>query len=393
MPGKHALLSASGSKRWMACPPSARLEEQFPESRSAYADEGTLAHALGELQLRKRFVGLGPRAYTTELTRIQDDKLYTPDMQDHVRVYTDFVEERYNAALAKYDAAPVIAIEQRLDLSAWVPEAFGTGDVVLVAGNCLEIIDLKYGKGVPVDAIGNSQLRLYALGALAAFDMLYPIEWVRMTIVQPRLDSISTEEMIVSDLRAWAEEEVVPAARQAIKGEGEFLPGDHCRFCRARETCRARAQAALDAIADDFALPPLLSDAEIPDLLERAEAIRSWVDDLLAYALKAAESGTKFPGWKLVEGRSVRRYASEDAIVDRLKDRGYEEAVITRRIVLGLTDMEKAIGKKPFAEILGDLIVKPAGKPTLVRASDKRPEIQSIATAEADFTEQGGTEE
>ena len=389
MPGAHALLSASGAKRWMSCTPSARLEEQFPESRSAYADEGTLAHSIGELMLRKRFLGMGPRAHKSALDKLQADPLYTPDMAEHVRIYTDYVEERYNAArlLCK---DPLITIEQRLDLTTWVPEAFGTGDVVIVAEGTLEIIDLKYGKGVPVSAEENPQLRLYGLGAWDAFAMLYDIGRVRMTIVQPRLDSISVEEMSAEDLTCWADEFVMPRAELAIKGEGEFVPGDHCRFCRAKETCRARADAARAAVVEDFALPPLLSDEEVTRILDKADLIRSWIDDITGYALTAAENGTRFEGWKLVEGRAVRRYSNEDDVLARLKFNGFEEAIITKRSLLGLTEMEKTLGKKPFSEILGELIVKPTGKPVLVRATDKRPEIQSAATAESVFT--GGAE-
>jgi hypothetical protein len=385
MPGAHALLSASGAHRWLACPPSARLEETFPETTSPYAEEGTHAHALAELMLRKRFgEPMGPRAYKAALAALQADPRYSAEMAEHVQAYVDYVEERFNAAKAVC-ADPFLAIEQRLDLSRWVQESYGTGDIVIVADETLEIIDFKYGKGVAVSAEGNPQLRLYALGAQDAFDMLYDIPTVRMTIVQPRLDNISSETMAVADLLDWAESFVRPRALLAIDGKGEYCPGDHCRFCRARETCRARAEAVLSFATYEFRQPPLLTDDEIPTLLEKADLIRSWIEDIAAYALHAAESGTRFAGWKLVEGRAVRKYADEDAVLARLKASGYDEAILTKRSLLGLTEMEKTIGKKPFGEILAELIIRPAGKPVLVRSTDKRRELNSAAT---DFKEE-----
>jgi hypothetical protein len=385
MPGTHALLSASGAHRWLHCTPSARLEETFPETTSPYAEEGTHAHALAELMLRKRFdETLGPRTYQVALDALQADPRYSAEMAESVTVYVDYVEERFNAAKAVCPDA-FLAIELRLDLSRWVQESYGTGDVVIVADECLEIIDLKYGKGVAVSAEGNPQLRLYALGALDAFDMLYNIHTIRMTIVQPRLDNISSETMAVEDLLDWAESFVRPRALLAIDGKGEYCPGDHCRFCRARETCRARAEAVLSFATYEFRQPPLLTDDEIPTLLEKADLIRSWIEDIAAYALHAAESGTRFDGWKLVEGRAVRKYADEDAVLARLKASGYDEAILTKRSLLGLTEMEKTIGKKPFSEILAELIIRPAGKPVLVKATDKRPELNSAST---DFKEE-----
>ena len=385
MPGTHALLSASGAHRWLSCTPSARLEETFPETTSPYAEEGTHAHALAELMLRKRFgEPMGPRAYKAALDALQADPRYSPEMAEHVQEYVDYVEERFNAAKAVCPDA-FLAIEQRLDLSHWVPEAFGTGDAVIVLDGCLEIIDLKYGKGVAVSAEGNPQLRLYALGAQDAFAMLYDIHTMRMTIVQPRLDNISSETMSVAELLDWAETVVRPRALLAIDGRGEYCPGDHCRFCRARETCRARAEAVLSFAEYEFRKPPLLTDDEIPTLLEKAELIRSWIEDIATYALHAAESGTRFTGWKLVEGRAVRKYADEDAVLQKLKASGYDEAILTKRSLLGLTEMEKTIGKKPFGEILAELIIRPAGKPVLVRDTDKRPELNSAAT---DFKEE-----
>jgi hypothetical protein len=385
MPGTHALLSASGAHRWLSCTPSARLEETFPETTSPYAEEGTHAHALAEFMLRKRFgEALGPRAYKTALAALQSDPRYSPEMAEHVQAYVDYVEERFNAAKAVCPDA-FLAIEQRLDLSRWVQESYGTGDTVIVADGTLENIDFKYGKGVPVSAEDNPQLRLYGLGALDAFAMIYDIHTVRETVVQPRLDNISSETMPVADLLDWAESYVRPRALLAIDGRGEYCPGDHCRFCRARETCRARAEAVLSFARYEFRQPPLLTDDEIPTLLKKADLIRSWIEDIAAYALHAAESGTRFDGWKLVEGRAVRKYADEDAVLARLKSSGYDEAILTKRSLLGLTEMEKTIGKKPFSEILAELIIRPAGKPVLVRDTDKRPELNSAAT---DFKEE-----
>jgi hypothetical protein len=307
-------------------------------------------------------------------------------MEDYVQVYVDFVIERIHEAQAISTDA-VILLEQRLDFSSWVPNGFGTGDVVLIADGVMEIIDLKYGKGIPVSAEDNSQMRLYALVALYQFGMLFDVEKVKMTIVQPRLDSISTDEIEAEKLLDWADSFVKPRAEMAVNGEGEFAAGDHCRFCRARATCRKRAEANLEMAKYDFQDPDLLSIEEIGEILVQAEELQKWAKDVQAHALEQAEKhGVKFPGWKLVEGRSNRKYTDEGAVAQTLLAEGFGEDKIYTKSLMGISAMEKSIGKKTFGELLTDLVIKPTGKPTLVPESDKRPEINSTASAIADFS-------
>jgi hypothetical protein len=383
----HALLSASGSKRWLSCPPSARLEQQFPESRSGYAEEGSFAHALAEHKLKCYITVISKSKREAEYAELKKDKYYSEDLESYVDIYVDFVKERINAAYAKTKDA-VIMLEQRLDFSEWVPEGFGTGDVVIVADGYVEVIDLKFGKGVAVSAEGNTQMQLYALGAYSILSMLYDIDTVRMSICQPRLDDISGQEMSVKELLAWADGVVKPTAAKAIKGEGEFAAGDHCRFCRAKATCRARAEANLELAKYDFQDTFLLSDDEIADILSKAEKLQAWAADVQAYALdQAANHGKKWPGWKLVEGRSNRKYTDEKQVMDILKGAGYEEDKYAPRELIGITALEKEITKKKFGELLSNHVIKPTGKPVLVLETDKRPEISSVQSAVNDFSE------
>jgi hypothetical protein len=383
----HAILSASGSEKWLTCTPSVRLEQQFPEETSEYAAEGTFAHSLAELHLRHYLNPNKKTRYLRELKKAQENPFYSQEMEDHIQTYIDIAIEKINKARARSNDA-VILLEQKLDFSPWVPEGFGTGDLVIIADGILEIVDLKYGKGVPVSAGRNTQMRLYGLGAINQFNCLYDFDTVRMTIVQPRLDSISTDEVTVEDLLAWGETYVKPRAEMAFKGEGEFVAGEHCRFCRARFTCRARAEANLELAKYEFREPALLTHEEIAEILFKAEELQSWVTDIKTYALDQAENhGVKFPGWKLVEGRSNRKYADEDAVAQTLIIEGYKEEEIYTKSLLGITAMEKLLGKKRFEELLGEFIIKPPGKPTLVPESDKRPEISSVASAVEDFKE------
>lgn len=384
--GAHALLSASGSARWLACPPSARLEEQLPDEQSVYAAEGTFAHQVAETHLRNFLGETSGEKYAQNLKQLKKHEFYSQEMEDYVQQYFDLVVEKISGAWKRTKDAAIF-IEQKLDFSLWVPEGFGTGDVVIISDGVLEVIDLKYGKGVPVGAESNSQMRLYGLGALNQFDMLYDIETVRMTIVQPRLDSVSSEELSTQELLAWGEEVVKPKAELADKGEGEFVAGEHCRFCRAKANCRARAEANLELAKYEFRLPALLDSDEIAEILTQAEELQKWAKDIQDYALDQAKNhGVKFAGWKLVEGRSNRRYGDEGAVAEKLVAEGYEEDSIFKKSLLGITAMEKTLGKKRFTELLKDLIIKPAGRPTLVPESDKRPEIQSIDSAIADFS-------
>jgi len=282
---------------------------------------------------------------------------------------------------------PIVLLEQRLDYSCYVPEGFGTGDLIVVADGILDIVDLKYGKGVAVSAEDNPQMKLYALGALALFDSLYDIQVVRMSICQPRLESVSTYEITVDELTAWAEKELRPKAQLAISGEGEFLPGEHCRFCRARQTCRARAEEYLSLVKHDFKPPLLLTEEEIAEVLSLADRLSLWAADVYAYATDLAiREGKEWQGYKLVEGRSNRRYTSESLVAEIVTAAGYTD--IYKQSLIGIADMEKLLGKQRFKELLAHLVEKPPGKPALVPLADKRKAITIKQTAAADFKEE-----
>lgn len=379
----HALLSASGASRWMACTPSARLEQNFENKTSQYAEEGTLAHELGELKLRKELEGLSTRSFNSKVKKIQENELYTADMPDYVDMYVETCLERVSEAKAKTPDA-LFKMEQRLDFSEWVPEGFGTGDFVIIADGTMEVCDLKYGKGVPVSADNNKQMMLYALGAISEFSFLYDIEKVRMTIIQPRLDNISTFEVTVEDLVKWAEEYVRPRAELAIKGEGEFCAGDHCRFCRAKSVCKARTEKNLELAKYDFQKPNTLDNNDIAYILSKVDELVNWAGDVKEYALEQALQGEEFDGYKVVEGRSNRKWSSEDDVAKVLIGQGFQENIIYTKKLDGISKIESSIGKKEVQRLLGDYIVKPVGKPTLVPITDKRDPYNP---AKADFLE------
>lgn len=356
----HAVLSASASHRWLMCTPSARLERNFEDTTSPYAAEGTEAHALVEKTLTG-FLKNG---------KSQVEYPENVEMQEACQRYVDICIEKINGA-RQISKDSQIKVEQRLDFSNWVPEGFGTGDMVIISDEFLEIIDLKYGKGVPVSAINNSQMRLYALGMFDAYGYLYGADEVRMTIVQPRLDSISTETITVKDLLAWGEE-VKEKAKIAFAGKGEFCAGAHCRFCKARNTCRAHADYELKNIKEDLQAPEL-EDFEISDILLRAKGIKTWLDGLEAYALGKALDGYDWPGMKLVEGRSNRKITDDSKAVHILVEAGYNpDDIYKPQALRSITDLEKLCGKKTFSELLSGVIEKPPGKPTLVSEKDKR---------------------
>ncbi|EAE7765870.1 DUF2800 domain-containing protein [Listeria monocytogenes] len=389
MPEIHAKLSASGSSRWLNCTPSIALEAKFPEQRNGgvFAQEGTLAHSFAELLLQKFNDEVTKAEYARKLNRLKKNSLYDASMIDHVEVYTTIVIEKFQEAHAA-DKNAVLSIEQQLDYSEYARGGFGTGDAVIVGNGVVEIIDLKYGKGVPVSAKENSQLMLYGLGAYNAFELDYDLHTVRMTIVQPRLDDVTEFEMEVSDLLDWAENVVKPAGLLADAGKGELNPGPWCKFCRARSICKARAEANLALTSYDFKDPRLLQPDEIAKVLGQVAELKSWVEDVKSFALKEAESrGIEFPGWKLVEGRSNRRYADAEMVQAMLELEGYSEEELLSKKLISLTDMEKLIGKKQVSAILGDLIEKPAGKPTLVVETDKRQAIKLKSDATDDFAE------
>lgn len=375
---EHALLSASSAKIWLSCPPSARESEKYEDKGSEFADEGTAAHALAEAVINQ-----DPEA----IARAKTSKHYNGEMEEAIAGYAAFITERFNAAKAKTPDA-ILFTEQRLDYSEWAPEGFGTGDVLIIADGTMEVIDLKYGTGVPVSATDNPQLRLYGLGALGLFSTLYDIDTVSMTICQPRRDSISTESLSAADLVAWADEYVKPRATQAWDGDGEYSPGEHCRFCKALPHCRALADYNLELARYEFKPGNELTVKDIADILQRSDLLVQWAGKVAAYALdEAVNHEVAYPGYKLVEGRSVRKYTDQDKVAKALKGAGYDEALLYERSLLGITNMEKLVGKKRFTEVLGPLVQKAPGAPTLVPETDKRAALNSTQSAIADFTD------
>lgn len=371
---KHAVLSASGAHRWMSCTPSARLELEFDESESEAANEGSAAHALCEHKLRRALKMRSKKPVS---------KYDCDEMDEYTDGYVEFVLETITQVKQTCND-PLILIEQRLNFSRYVPDGFGTGDCVIIADGTLNIIDFKYGQGVLVNAEDNPQMKLYALGALELFDGIYDISVVSMTIFQPRRENLSTYTVFKESLYQWAEETLIPTAELAFKGEGDYEPGEHCQFCRAAVKCRARAEKKLKLARLEFALPPLLTDNEIEDILALLDDLTSWANGIKEYALQAALQGKQWNDYKVVEGRSNRRYNNEDAVAEVAKAAGYLD--IYKQSLLTITEMEKLMGKTKFSEILSNLIEKPPGKPTLVLLSDKRPAMNTC-NAKNDFTE------
>ena len=374
MAGKHAILSASSSERWINCPPSARLCENYPDKSSDYAAEGTDAHTLCEFQL-KQALGLPSK------DPIEDLGWYNEEMEECAAAYTAYVMELVEAA-KQSGSTPTVLIEQRVDFSRWVESGFGTADCVVIADRILNIVDYKHGQGVEVSAVDNSQMKLYALGALEIIEYLYDIEEIQMTIFQPRKSNVSVFRIAREALLEWAEGELTRQAQLAFEGKGAFSCGSWCRFCKAKAECRERANANLALAQLEFELPALLDDEEIAEILGKLDALVSWATDVKEYALQQAISGKAWTGWKLVEGRSNRRYTNENAVIAAVLQAGYDPY---EKKVLGITAMQKALGKTRFEELLSPYIEKPQGKPTLVPESDKRP---AMNTAKNDFMEE-----
>ena len=362
VPDKHAFLSPSSSERWFNCTRSAWLCEQFPDLGSVFAAEGTEAHRLCEFLLHEmlEIPDVDPRPGMT---------YYTPEMEEACQGYAQFIREK----LEKWKTAgvsPEVFIEQRVDLRAYIPESMGTSDCVIVAEDEIEIVDFKYGMyRVPASSL---QLRIYALGACELFRNLYDFSRVRMTIFQPRLSSVDEAEMSVEELYRWAEEELKPRAELAFAGQGDYCVGSWCRNCRARRTCRELAAHQLEIAKYEFRDPPLLSDEEIADVLSRMDDLVSWASGVREYALQAALDGRRFAGWKLVEGKSVRKFTDDASVAARVADAGFDAY---EKKMLGLTALEKLMGRKAFQSLLSDLVVRSEGKPVLVPVSDKRAEL------------------
>ena len=376
---KHAHLAASASERWLHCPPSAKLCAQEEDQGSEYARQGSDAHELCQYLLEKA-LGRQVSDPTENLT------YYDQEMQEAAEGYASFVMEQVTEAKTRCPD-PLICVEQTVDFSKWVPHGFGTADALIVADDLLYITDFKYGVGCLVsasgeDGTGNSQLKCYALGALDTFGDLYDIKRVRLSIYQPRRDSVDTFELTKAELLQWADDVLAPIAQLAYSGEGEFEAGDHCQFCRVKATCRKRAEYAMELAKYEFAEAPTLDESEIAAILPQIDTLVSWADDIKKYALNQALAGVRFPGYKLVEGRSNRKYADEAAVAKVVSEAGYDPY---EQKLAGITEMTRRLGKKRFEELLNGLLIKPEGKPVLVPKSDDRVELN---TAQNDFMEE-----
>lgn len=360
---KHSLLSPSSSKRWLECPPSARLTEGIKDETSIFAKEGSDAHTLCEYKVNKA-LGLNVA------NPVENLSYYDEEMEKSSEEYMLFVLETYHKEEGN---EPEIFIEQRLDISRYVPECSGTGDCLIIANKTLHVIDFKYGKGVEVSVNKNTQMMLYALGALDMFESIYEIETVSMTVFQPRLSNISTSSTNVKELKQWANEYLKPRALLAFNGEGEMQAGSWCRFCKIKSSCIKRAEKNMQLASYDFKKPPQITDEEVIEILKQVDELSSWVSDIKGYALSVLSRGGKLEGYKLVEGRANRKYLDEKFVVETVKGENLDPY---DHKVLGITAMTKLLGKQRFNKLLKQYIYKPKGKPTLVLESDKRPAIE-----------------
>jgi len=371
----HAILSASSSSRWLSCTPSARLEQEFKDQETTAAAEGTAAHALAEYKLRR---------YLEQKAKKPRSEFDGPEMEGYTDDYVSFVTETYEAVKQNCKGL-LMLIEQHLDFSSYVPGGFGTGDCIIVADGKLHVIDFKYGQGLLVNSEHNTQMMLYALGALELFDSLYKIDTVAMTIFQPRRENVSTWEMSVDELHDWAEEVLKPKARLAFGGLGEYKAGPWCQFCKAKIKCRARAEESLRSVKADFDLPPVLTDDELEEILPKLDGMAKWANELMSYAAMAAiNTGKHWKGFKLVEGRSTRKFSDEKAVAEAAIEAGFKK--IYKKSLITLTEMEKLMTKEKFAEVIGPLVIKPQGKLTLVPIADKRQEVN--VNIEEDFKDE-----
>nr|DAH06898.1 MAG TPA: PD-(D/E)XK nuclease superfamily protein [Caudoviricetes sp.] len=368
-PIKHAVLSASSAYRWLECPPSIMMTKDLPDESTVYAEEGSAAHEVAEYKVRWY---LGEKDLTMPPVGIFDFN----EIDCYTDVYADYVVDKIET-IRKACPDAIVLVEQRLDFSDYVKDGFGTGDIVIVADEVIQVVDFKYGKGVQVSAEDNPQMKLYALGALKLYDYLYNIKTVQMAIVQPRLSNISECEISVEDLLEWAENTLKPIAELAAKGDGKFNAGEHCRFCKVKATCRERSNYMLELTKHEFAEPSELTDAEIEAVLHKASELSRWANDVFAYAqTKAINEGREWKGFKIVEGRSQRKYADEKKVADVCRNNGYQMSQLFKSSLIGITDMEKLLGgKQKFNELLGSYIIKPKGKLSLVPMSDKREAV------------------
>ena len=381
----HALLSASGSDRWMACPPSARLEDNYEEETSEFAEEGTLAHEFADFALRLFNDEITQGRYDEAVAKLKKHRLYSNEMPSQVEKYISYVIEEYNAVLAKHPEAMLI-VESKLDYSHIVEEGFGTGDALIVAVGLIKAIDLKYGKGIKKDAPENPQLRLYGSGALREYGEEYKVENIETVIVQPRLDHISVEYLTADELRDWGENVVKPKAALAFAGEGELKAGDHCRFCKHKPKCRALAEHINEMAAMEFRDPTTLSDDELLKVFETNPLLVDWSKSVISYLKKEALKGRKFEGYKLVHGKSNRKFIDVDLLLDTLQGMGHTHEDITNTKIKGIGDIGNLMSKDDFEKYVGPFLVKPEGPPTFVPESDKRPAM-GVEQAIKDFTD------
>lgn len=373
-PSEHAVLSASSANRWLHCPPSVRLSEGYMDKASVFAMEGTSAHELCEYKLRSA-LGMEAENPTENLD------FYNTEMEECAEGYATYILELVEKA-KETCSDPVVMVEQRVDFSRYVPEGFGTADCIIIADETLNIVDYKHGKGVEVSAEDNPQMKLYALGALELFDCLYDISKVQMTIFQPRLSNVSVFVMDKADLLNWANDELTAKAELAFEGKGELCCGEWCKFCKAKSNCKERARVNMEMAQYEFRKSSLLTDEEVVKILSRIDELTSWASDVKNFALEQAVRGKQWPGWKVVEGRSNRKYTDEGAVAQVVKNAGYNPY---DEKIMGITNMTKMLGKEKFNELLGDFVERPQGKPTLVPEDDNRPEMN---TAKEDFKEE-----
>ena len=380
----HALLSASGAARWLNCTGAPTLEKDFPDTTSVYAKEGTLAHAICELKLRKYAIEpMGKAVFTRRLNKLKKGEEYDKEMDGYTDDYLDHIKR----IILSYPETPYVVAEQRVDFSRWVPGGFGTADCLIIGGHTLHVVDFKYGKGVEVEAHENPQMRLYALGALDRYRILYDIQTVHMHIIQPRISNYSDDSISAADLLKWADEIVKPAAEEAYKGPGTFKPGDWCRFCRAKYRCKARSEyfAAMAKDAQEHPDPRLMSLEDLGKYLQIAKLLKPWAEDLQEYGLSCCLEGKPVPGWKAVEGRGSRSFTDQDAAFKVLMDNGTAESMLWTKVPLTLAQTEKLVGKKEFAALVGSYVDKKPGKPALVPDTDKRPAIDNVTHPEDVF--------
>lgn len=375
----HAVLSASGSHKWLVCTPSARLEEKFPNKTSDYMEEGTLAHSIAEFKVRSYCLEtITKTTYTKTINKFKKEEHFDKEMLVHTDTYLEFIK----GEALKNKETPFIAVEQKVDFSKYVPEGFGTADCIMISGDTLHVIDFKYGKGVKVEAENNPQMKLYALGVLEQYGMLYSISNIKMSIIQPRIDNISSAEISKEELLDWGENTVIPQAQKAFMGLGEYVKGEHCRFCRAKGACEFRAEENIKIVEEIKNTPGILSNEKVSEMLTKTDGVEQWIKDLRDYALSQLLKGEEVQGWKAVEGKSDRKIVDVDKAFEILEANGFDQAILYERKPITLTQLEKVVGKTKLTKAIGDYIEKPKGKPTLAKETDKRAPYKTSASEE-----------